>query len=412
MLGAFALAGVIIASAAFYFASETGQSLFGNESSTPVSGALNDSPDNSDDDDSDQETTDDSDESPPVAITTPEATNEVDNASESDVDELSDVERGELIDPEATETPDTTPTEAVSPTSPPPQSEPTPDPAAIVGEFGELPRGEIPTGGPADQVTLDFSLEMSLQNIPSQASAFRMQSPEWTTESVREVASNLGVEGEVIEQGNNSYRIDGPQGSLYFANMVIQYINYAEYTPAPLPGLNGMITAGRNWLINNQLISADLGEGEVRDTNEANGIANVVFKPVEPAGIISATPAATLTVRADGTIGEARISWPGILESSTYGFRSANDMWSDVAEQRAYLELNHGQIPPEALGANGTVDITSATIAYTLAGTPEIGQYLIPVLVFEGSAIIEGIDGTLPIRVYTQALGAQAVPRG
>lgn len=318
---------------------------------------------------------------------------------------------------EDTLTPTPTPTlvaasEAPLPTATPVPQQPAPESPPLVGDFGELPPGDMPSGSPAEALNLQYNLNMSLQAIPSQAAVYQIQRRQWTLDSVQTLASRLGIEAGVVDQGGGSFRAEGESGSIYVNPTTIQYVRPGSGAAPELPGNEALVQMARTWLTENGLTGADVGSGQVLDRDENTGRAFVLLKPVEPAEIISATPSAGVTVRGDGVVTEASINWPGSLSASTYGLRSAENLWADAIQGRGFVDINANNLPAGFQGASGTVTISNGGIAYTIAGNPQGNQYLVPVAVFSGTANIDGASEPVPVRIYVQAAAAQAVPRG
>jgi hypothetical protein len=355
---------------------------------TPTEEALTPEPDNDDGVDATPE--------PDVAVDEPEETaTPTDDEDDSSQDE------------EPAETPAPEPSPEVSPT-------PTPTPAPLTGDFGELPAADMPSGSPADAMNLTFNLDMSLQAVPSQAPVYQMQRRSWTADSAQQLATFLDIEADVIDQGNNSFRAEDETASVYVTSTLVQYIRSVspeDEIPA-LPANDTLQQVARRWLLDHHLVGADIGPVEVVHRDEDSGIAYVLVKPVEPPNIIAATPSAGISVRSDGAVVEAMIHWPQSLRSSTYGLRSAESLWEDARRGQQFVDINPAALPADFAGRSGTVTITSASIAYTVAGSSVGEQFLVPVVVFSGNASIDGMDAPVPVQIYVQAVGAQAAPRG
>jgi hypothetical protein len=188
----------------------------------------------------------------------------------------------------------------------------------------------------------------------------------------------------------------------------VQYIapaGGASGTPTSggeLPDNGTLVQTARGWLLEQDLLGASIGPGAVTSRDEANGVAQVQFKPVEPDDLLSAIPSANVTIGASGAVTEAFVRWPAAMPRSTYGLRSASALWQDASSGRGYIEINNG-----GAAVSGDATITSASLAYTTAGDPGTKQYLVPLVVFAGQVS----DGT-PIKIYVSAVGAQAAPRG
>jgi hypothetical protein len=339
-----------------------------------------------------------------VAVTDPDERDEALTPESSD-DEVED-ELMPTPDATAEEDPEETPESEPTPA-------PTPTPEPLVGDFGELPSGDVPSGSPAEALNLEFQLDMSLQGIAREALVYQLERRQWTGNDVASLADRLDVDGEVLDQGNGSFRVEGSSSSIYISPALVQYIRPAASDEVPdLPDNEQLRQMVRSWLTETGLIGADIGPTEVLDRDPDSGRAFVLVKPVDPPDIISATPSAAVTIRGDGVVTEAMVNWPRSVQSSMYGLRSAENLWTDASRGRSFIEIDVNQLPTDFSGRNGTVTVTSSGIAYTLAGSPAGTQYLVPVVVFSGTANVEGADGPIPVRIFVEAVGAQASPRG
>lgn len=348
---------------------------------------------------------------------TPEATAPSDDEDEDDEQALAPTPTPDTGDDAA---PDPTPTEPAEPEEeqeptpePTPTPEPEPTPPPMVGDFGELPSGDMPSGSPADSLNLEYRLDMSLQSLPAEAPVYEIQRRAWSAEGVQELANRLGIQGEVVDQGNGSFQVDGETASLYISSTVVQYVQSAAPNPGPpLPGDDELAQMARNWLTQNGLTGADTGPGQVLDRDEETGRAYVQVKPVEPQNLISATPSAGITILGDGTVTEAMINWPEALQASNYGLHSPDQLWSAIQQGRGFIDIDANALPGDFQGRNGTITATSASIAYTVAGSQQGSQYLVPVAVFSGTANIEGVENPIPVEMSIEAVSAQTSPRG
>lgn len=301
--------------------------------------------------------------------------------------------------------------EEPAPTPTPVADDPPPADPPVTGDFGELPAGDMPSGSPADALNLQFNLNLDLQSLPGQAAAYQINRRQWTLEDAQSVVSSLAIDADVVDQGGGSFQAEGSTASIYINPASIQYVRTSSPDEdVTLPGNEQLIQTARNWLTENGLVAGNLGSGEVRNRNEQSGIANVLLSPAEPSNIISGTPSARVSVRGDGIVTEATISWFQSLTGSTYGLRPAEDLWADAISGRGFIDINANDLPSGFQGASATANITSAWVAYTIAGSPQGTQYLVPVMVFSGTANVEGTSA--PVNIYVQAAAAQAVPRG
>ena len=338
---------------------------------------------------------------PTIEMTTP--TPEPDDAAESEL----------VMIPTPTPTPIPVAEEPV-PTEPPAPApdQPAPEAPPVTGDFGELPPADMPSGSAADSISLSFNLDMSLQSMPGQASVYQINRRQWTASDVQSMASRLGVNADVVDQGGGSFRAEGSSASVYVSPTTIQFVRSSSGDSEPsLPGNDQLVQTARSWLVDNGLTGTGVGSGQVLDRDESTGRAFVQLKPAEPSRIISGTPSAGVTVRGDGVITEATITWPQSLSGSTYGLRSADNLWADATQGRGFVDIRASDLPGNFQGASGTVSITSGGIAYTIAGSSQGSQYLVPVAVFSGTATVNGTGG-IPVNIYVPAAAAQAGPRG
>jgi hypothetical protein len=361
----------------------------------------------SNNDDEDEEVAADVNTTPTVVddVETPELTPEI---------ELSPTPEAVDDDDESMPTPEPTPRETPEATPEPaePTPAPSPTPPPLVGDFGELPASDMPSGSPAEALNLEFHLDMSLQAIPAQAPVYQIERRQWTIEDAANLASRLGIQGDVADQGD-SYRVEDEAASVYISSSMIQYIRPFTTEEIPdLPENEQLAQMARAWLTDTGIVGADIGPAQVLDRDPDSGRAFILVKPVQPPDIISATPSASVTIRGDGVVTEAMVNWPRALHASTYGLRSPEDLWGDASRGRHFVDIDVNQLPAGFSGASGTVTITSSSLAYTISGSPQATQFLVPVVVFSGTANIQGADGPIPVRIYVEAVSAQASPRG
>jgi hypothetical protein len=323
--------------------------------------------------------------------------------------------------PTATNTAAVDPTETPTETSddPTPTDEPaTEEPTETVqtptvpseGEFGALPPVEIPSGGLARPLTLSYELGLSLDDIPSEGDVYQLQWPERTADDVTALATALGITGDVADQGDGVFSVDGDGGSLYAAPDVVQI----SLDPAPANG--GLaddatsIDAARTWLLDNGLVGDDIGDGSVisKDANAAR--ATVYFSTDAASPLLAAYPSARVTVGPGGAIYEAYVKWPVDYAVATYQLVSAEDLWAAVQAGQGYLEADLSSIPGEG-PVSGTLTVTSVSLAYSTADGDD-GEYLAPIVVFSGEAVLDDSGASVPVSVYLPAVAGQSAPRG
>lgn len=328
---------------------------------------------------------------------------------------------GAVVSPTQTSTPSATDSTATPVATSTTTVEPTPTtapvPTPLVGDYGSLPSADMPSGsGDSGRLQLDFHLNMSLQEIPAQAAVYSLQQRVWSSADASSLAKELGITGDVQDQGGGSFRVSG-NGDLYISNSLVQYIAptpgaSATPTDQQLPSNDALVQIGHDWLVQQNLVGAEIGSGSVTTRDETHNIAQVQFKPVEPDDLLSATPSANVTIGGGGIVTEAFVRWPASMPRSNYGLRSASDLWSDASGGIGYVEVDESALPSGSGALTGEATITAASIAYTTAGDPETQQYLVPLVVFEGQATVQGVDAPIPIKIYVSAVAAQTAPRG
>lgn len=313
----------------------------------------------------------------------------------------------------ATATPKQSPTPTPTKTGPTPTPSPTEaqvEPTPAIGAFGPLPPGNMASGSATGQaLDLTYHLDMSKSAIPGSAAAYQLSPRQWSQGTVSGIASSLDIGGDVTSQGSNSYSASGSGGSLFVSGNTLQYSSGSAATPTAgsLPAAEVLVQQARQWLVNHQILTSNVGSGYVSNENSANAQATVVIQPADPSNLLGLTPSASVTLNAGGDVLQANVQWPAGLTPSNYGFRSANSLWDDVTSGRSYVQIGQGA-PSGTL--TGDVSITSASVAYTSATGQGGQQYLVPLVVFSGQGSFQGTS--VAISVYVSAVNAQLSPRG
>jgi hypothetical protein len=231
-----------------------------------------------------------------------------------------------------------------------------------------------------------------------------------TAESAAALATALGVSGEVTG-ADGSFRVEGADGSLSIAGASIQYEYGGKVPPVALADDATILESASDWLLTNGLVLNDLGPGSVIGRDELGARVSAVFYSTDPDTLLSVYPSARLTLGPGPTILEAYVIWPSGYESSVYGLRSLDDLLGDVYDGRAFTEADLSAVPGEGQ-VLGTMTITSVSLAYSTAGSSDTGQFLTPVVVFSGEAVLPDSGLTVPVSVYVPAVYAQDSPRG
>lgn len=277
----------------------------------------------------------------------------------------------------------------------------------------ELPPADLPTMNEQSYTfELTSSFAGSLDGTPDEAPVFQMTVPTVDVDRARQIATQLGIEGEIAERGEGTYSAEG-NGSVYFAPGLIQYVSPTAAPDGELPSDEEAVAYGKEWLRQAGLLPADLGDGVVRSRLEEPGRVVVVFKPVIPADLLSDLPSISVTMGPAGTIIDASVRWAALAEGDLYQLRPLDEAWDDVAGMRAYLQtaLPEDQFPQGSI-ITGTADYDRVSIAYTSSGVPGETQYLQPVFVYNGRITPEGSDASFPITAYVPALVNSQQPVG
>ena len=277
----------------------------------------------------------------------------------------------------------------------------------------ELPPADLPTMNEQSYTfELTSSFAGSLDGTPDEAPVFQMTVPTVDVDRARQIATQLGIEGEIAERGEGTYSAEG-NGSVYFAPGLIQYVSLTAAPDGELPSDEEAVAYGKEWLRQAGLLPADLGDGVVRSRLEEPGRVVVVFKPVIPADLLSDLPSISVTMGPSGTIIDASVRWAALAEGDLYQLRPPDEAWDDVAGMRAYLQttLPEDQFP-QGSTITGTADYDRVSIAYTSSGVPGETQYLQPVFVYNGRITPQGSDASFPITAYVPALVNSQQPVG
>ena len=314
----------------------------------------------------------------------------------------------DTAEPTATEEEEELPTDTAEPEEPeatPTEAEPEPTPEPLEGDFGFLPPAQLPSGGAASRLSLDYQLGMSLEALPTTGTVYQLTWPSYTLADVELARDQLGLDGEVVEEGVGVYRISGDTGSLYVSPAEIVY-NATGGAGGELPGDGEAIAIAWEWISLSGFLSSDADGGEVVARDEDAQRVIVKFRPVAPQPNLAPNPAATVTIGPGGTVLEVRIAWPAGMIPSEYGYSDPLAIWEAVQSGQGFLEADLSSI--FATGPlSGTATIYDYWTAYTLAGSPGGGQYLVPVIRFEGTARIDQTGDEITIFVSIPVVWAQ-----
>ncbi len=277
----------------------------------------------------------------------------------------------------------------------------------------QLPPADLPTMNEQGFVfELESAFTGSLANAPTEAPVYELAYADQTLEAAQEIATRLGVEGDVADQGGGSFIAEG-NGDLYVSPGLVQYVSAAEVPEGQLPSDEEAIAYGREWLRQTGLLPPNIGEGKVEARVESPARAFVTFQPIEPASILSSYPAITIVMGPNAIILEASFRWADIRATDVYQLRDAESAWQEVAERRAYLQATvPADVFPQGSTVTGTATYESVSLSYTTSGVSGEAQYLQPVFVFSGELTAEGSDRSFPITAYVPAIVNSQQPVG
>jgi len=290
----------------------------------------------------------------------------------------------------------------------------TPAPSSPESELSaQLPPADLPTMNEQGFVfELESTFTGSLTGVPTEAPVYQMTLQEHDAVSVETIATRLGIEGEVTDQGGGSFAVEG-DGSLYVTPGLAQYISDTALPEGDLPSDEEAIAYAREWLRQTQLLPTNVGQGAIETRVESPPRVIVTFKPVEPSDVLSSTPGITVVMGPQGAILEASFRWANLRAADVYQLRDPEAAWLEVSERRAYLQATvPADVLPQGSAVAGAATYSSITVAYTTSGVPGETQYLQPVFVFRGQLAPAGRDEAFPITAYVPALVNSEEPVG
>lgn len=296
-------------------------------------------------------------------------------------------------------------TPAAEPTTPE-EIPPTPEEEPLAGDFGFLPPPQLPSGGAGQSLSLEYQLGASLESVPTTATVYEIEWPTYTEDEAVTMAANLGIDGEVVPQGEGVFSIEDAESSLFVSPTVIEYSAVASESGSGVPSDDVAIEAAWAWFSAAGISGITAGSADVVATEEGSGLSVVALWPENPSPNLAPTPSATIKVSGDGAVEEARVVWPADLIGSDYGLRSALAMWEDVRNGNSFVSADLS----DAGSGSGTVTITDISVAYTVSGSPYDAQYIVPLMVFGGTAEINGVS--VYVSAYVPAVYHQGNPLG
>lgn len=287
-------------------------------------------------------------------------------------------------------------------------------PAASSETTSQLPAADLPS---MNQQGFVFELESSyngtFSEIPDEAPVYGMQFQNVDSDRAASIASDLGIEGDIQDQGNGTFNAQSDTGSLFIIPGMMQFISSQDIPEGELPGDDEAVAFGREWLRQVNLLPANVGDGKVQTRLENPPRIVVSFQPVSPAPLLSASPNITVTLGPQGSILESTYQWADISQGDMYQLRGTESAWAEVESKRAYVET---LLPTDTFQPGSTItghaEYTQVSLAYTSSGIPGQQQFLQPVYVFTGQITPDGSEESYPVTSYVPALINSQQPVG
>ncbi len=278
----------------------------------------------------------------------------------------------------------------------------------------QLPAADLPTMNEQGYLfELESTWTGSFDSVAREAPVYRMDVPSHDAASVGQIASRLGIEGDVEDQGSGTFAVAGDNGSLFVTGGLEQYVSTSEIPEGDLPDDEQAVAFAREWLRQTQLLPADAGDGFVVARVEEPARIIVSIEPLRPENLLSTYPSITIIMGPDAVVLEASFRWSDLSTTDTYSLRPVDAAWTEVAEKRSYLQT---EVPADIAEPGDTITgqavYDSVSIGYTTSGIPGEAQYLQPVYVFTGTLTPAGSDNVFPITAYVTALVNSQQPVG
>lgn len=278
----------------------------------------------------------------------------------------------------------------------------------------QLPAADLPTMNEQGFVfELNSTWNGSFDNVPTEAPVYLLDAPKYDQDGAKDLATKLGIDGDVEDQGGGTYAVNGEGGSLFVTPGLQQFISGADMPDGDLPDDAAAVAFAREWLRQTNLLPPDAGNGVVVARVETPPRVVVSISPLRPENLLSAYPAITVTLGPSASILEASFRWADLSTADMYSLRPVDTAWTEVAERRSYLQADvPGDVAEPGSTVSGNAVYSTVEISYTTSGVPGETQYLQPVYVFTGKVTVEGSDKSYPITAYVPALVNSQQPVG
>lgn len=278
----------------------------------------------------------------------------------------------------------------------------------------QLPAADLPTMNEQGYLfELESTWTGSFDSVAREAPVYQLVKPAQDAASVAQMATRLGIDGEVADQGGGTFEVVGVAGTLYVTGGLEQYLSSGDVPEGELPADDQAVAFAREWLRQTQLLPADAGNGAVIARTESPPRIVVTIEPVRPENLLSSYPSITVIMGPEAVVLEASFNWSDLTTTDTYSLRPVDAAWMEVAERRSYLqvEVPEGVAEPGQT-ITGQAVYDTVAIGYTSSGIPGETQYLQPIYVFGGSITPDGSETSYPITAYVPALVNSQQPVG
>lgn len=284
-----------------------------------------------------------------------------------------------------------------------------------------LPAASLPSAGAQPyRYDLAFGLAANLDALPKSANAYKVTWRAFTADQAAAIARSVGI-AQPVQQTGDGYRVASATASLTIASGALRYTVTGSAPPPPpqapgaatataTPPPNVQLTddmardAARRWLEPRGLWPGNAGEGRV--TRPMSGQTVVTFSPTDPPGEFPDDPQITILFDETATVRDLRYRWPNEIQPRPVPLRSANEAWADAQAGNGYTELDI-VVPPRAAPGSafgGSATVTSVSIGWAVGASGDGVTYLIPVYVFEGTAILDGSSREVTFRTFVPAM--------
>lgn len=230
-----------------------------------------------------------------------------------------------------------------------------------------LPAADLPSMNPQGFVfELESTYDGQFSTLPDEAPIYSMNFETVDEDQAKNIADSVGIEGDIQNQGEGTFSVDGDDGTLFITPGMMQFISSNDIADGDLPSDDEAIAYAREWLRQVNLLPSNVGDGTVQSRLESPPRLIVSIQPVQPAPLISALPNITVTLGPDGTVLESTYQWADISKGNTFQLRGTDSAWQEVESMRSYIEtVLPGDTYETGSHISGVAEYTQVSLAYT-----------------------------------------------